>query len=88
INRHNINVCSGSIRRMVTQGIQYAGMADIATDTPSVISDVFLGHYSIQTTVNKIMPSKSKISSLCVMLFASAFQLSILFSIIRIISGQ
>ncbi|ECC3381594.1 hypothetical protein ZB23_17190 [Salmonella enterica subsp. enterica] len=48
----------------------------------------FWGHYSIQTTVNKIMPSKSKISPLCVMLFVSAFQLSILFSIIRIISSQ
>ncbi|ECR9670999.1 hypothetical protein F2H39_21910 [Salmonella enterica] len=48
----------------------------------------FWGHYSIQTTVNKITPLKSKISSLCVMLFVSAFQLSILFSIIRIISGQ
>lgn len=46
------------------------------------------GYYSIQTTVNKITPLKSKISSLCVMFFVSAFQLSILFSIIRIISGQ
>lgn len=48
----------------------------------------FWGHYSIQAVVNKITPSKSKISLLCVMLFVFAFQLSVLFSVIRIISSQ
>ncbi|PAX78556.1 hypothetical protein [Citrobacter sp. TSA-1] len=50
---------------------------------------IFLwGHYSIQSAINKITPSGKRMNSLWVMSFVLLFQVSIIYSVIRIISNQ